>query len=243
MTKLLVKNKDIIVPGEELATGMDYLPGFGTYRENDKIIANRLGLLSIDGRAIKVVPLSGKYVPRRGDVIIAQIRDITLNGWLLDTHSAYSAMLPLKDATSEYIAKGADLTKYFNFGDYIICKITQVTSQKLVDVTTKGPGLRKLQHGRIIKVISSKVPRVIGKQGSMIGMVKQATDCRIIVGQNGLVWVSGEPKAEILAVKTIRKIEGESHISGLTDIIKEFLEKETGNKIIQKVIEDNTQSD
>jgi len=237
MTNLFVKNKDIVVPGEELATGMDYLPGFGTYRDSDKIIANRLGLLSIDGRAIKVVPLSGKYVPKRGDVIIAQIKDITLNGWILDTNSAYSAMLQVKDAVSEYITKGADLTRYFNFGDYIVCKITQVTSQKLVDVTTKGPGLKKLQHGRIIKVIASKVPRVIGKQGSMIGMVKQATDCRIIVGQNGLVWVSGSPKDELLAVKTINKIGQESHISGLTDRIKAFLEKESGKKITAVVTE------
>ncbi len=237
MTKLLVKNKDIVVPGEELATGMDYLPGFGTYRENDKIISNRLGLLSIDGRAIKIVPLSGKYIPKRGDVIIAQIKDITLNGWMLDTNSAYSAMLQVKDAVSEYIAKGADLTRYFNFVDYIVCKITQVTSQKLVDVTTKGPGLRKLQQGRIIKVIASKVPRIIGKQGSMIGMVKQTTGCRIIVGQNGLVWVSGSPKDELLAVRTIKKIEKEAHISGLTDRIKLFLEKETGKKITTNVSE------
>ena len=113
-----------------------------------------------------------------------------------------------------------------------MCKIINVTTQKLVDVTMKGPGLRKLHGGRIFYVNTNKVPRIIGKKGSMISMVKQYTDTKMIVGQNGVIWLQGEdPKMELLAVETIKKIEDESHISGLTDKIKVFLEKETGKKI------------
>ena len=36
-----------------------------------------------------------------------------------------------------------------------------------------------------------------------------------------------QPEKEILAVETIKKIEGESHIPGLTDKIKQFLEERT----------------
>jgi len=232
MGKLLIKDKEVVVPGECLAQGMDYLPGNGTYRDKEKIMANRLGLVLIDGRAVKIIPLSGKYLPKRGDTIIAEVTDILMSGWMINTNSAYHAMLSMKEATSEFIPKGADLTQYFTFGDYILCKITNVTSQKLVDVTMKGPGLRKLRGGRIIKVNTHKVPRVIGKKGSMVSMVKQATDCKIIVGQNGLIWLQGEdPKMELLAVETIKKIERESHISGLTDNVKEYLEKATGKKL------------
>jgi len=81
------------------------------------------------------------------------------------------------------------LTKYFDIGDYVMAKIINVTSQKLVDVTMKGPGLRKLKGGRIIQVNPYKVPRIIGKAGSMVTMIKDATGCRILVGQNGLVWI------------------------------------------------------
>ena len=232
MSKLLVKDKEVVVPGECLAEGMDYLPGIGTYRDGEKILASKLGLTTIDGRAIKLIPLSGRYNPKRGDTIIAEVTDITMHGWILDTESAYHAMVGMKDATSDFIPKGADLTKYFTFGDYLVCKIIQVTSQKLIDVTLKGPGLRKLRGGRIIKVNTNKVPRIIGKKGSMVSMVKQATNTKIIVGQNGVIWLQGEdPKMEILAVNTIYKIEKESHLSGLTDRIKEHLEKATGKKI------------
>ncbi len=234
MGKLLLKDKSIVVPGEGIAEGMDYLPGFGTYREKEMIIANKLGLLSMEGRAVKIIPLSGQYIPKKDDVIIAKVIDLSFNGWRVDTNSAYSAMLSLKDATSDYIARGADLTRFYNVGDIMVCRVTNVTSQKLVDVTTKGLGLRKLHGGRIIPVNTNKVPRIIGKQGSMVSMIKDSTGCKITVGQNGLVWLEGLPEKELIAVKAIKKIEKESTLSGLTDRIKAFLEKETGKKLSVK---------
>lgn len=229
MSRILINDKEISVPGETLAVGMDILPGAGTYRDGDKIVANRLGLVMIDGRTIKLIPLSGRYIPKTGDTIICKVVDVGFSGWRLDTNSAYSAMLSMKDATSDFIQRGANLTQYYDLGDYIVCKIVNVTSQKLVDVAMKGPGLRKLKGGRIIEVDPHKVPRIIGKQGSMVMMIKDATKCNIIVGQNGLIWIDGEPINELLAIQAIRKIEKESHLSGLTDKIKEFLEKNNKN--------------
>lgn len=225
MSEIIIKDKEISVPGETLALGMDVLPGHGTYRDGEKIIANRLGLASIDGRTIRLIPLSGRYIPKTDDTIICKVIDVGFSGWRLDTNSAYSAMLSMKDATSDFIQRGSNLTQYYDLGDYIVCKIVNVTSQKLVDVTMKGPGLRKLKGGRIIEVDSHKVPRIIGKQGSMVMMIKDAAKCNISVGQNGLIWIDGEPMNELLAIQAIRKIEKESHLSGLTEKIKEFLEK------------------
>ena len=225
MSKIILQDKSIAVPGETLAIGMDILPGNGTYREGENIVANRLGLTTIDGRTIKLIPLSGRYAPKTGDTIICKVIDVGFNGWRLDTNSAYSAMLSMKDATSEFIARGANLTQYYDLGDYVVCKIVNVTSQKLIDVTLKGPGLRKLRGGRIIEVDPHKVPRIIGKQGSMVVMIKDVARWNIIVGQNGLIWIEGEPINELLAIQTIRKIEKESHMSGLTDKIKEYLNK------------------
>jgi len=224
MAKIIMNEKEIAIPGETIAVGMDVLPGTGTYRNGENIVARRLGLVSIDGSAIKLIPLSGRYIPKRGDTIICKIIDVGFSGWRIDTNSAYSAMLSLKDATSEFVARGADLTQYHKLGEYIVCKIINVTSQKLIDVTMKGPGLRKLNGGRIISVDPHKVPRIIGKQGSMVSMIKTATGCNIVVGQNGIIWISGEPASELKSLQTIRKIEQESHLSGLTDKIKSYLE-------------------
>lgn len=224
-TKLLIQDKDIVVPGEVLANGMSYLPSQGTYRNNNDVIANKLGVARIEGNVIKIIPLSGRYLPKKGDVIIGRVDNIMISGWAIDTNSAYTAMLSMKDGTEDFIRRGADLTRYFDVDDYIVTKIFNVTSQNLVDLTMKGPGLKKLEGGRIVKVSPSKVPRIIGKQGSMVSMIKTATNCNIIVGQNGIVWIKAlKPKDEILTVETIKKIERESHISGLTDRIKKFLD-------------------
>ena len=230
--KQLVKDKSIVVPGEVVAEGKDFILGPGVRREGNKIVASRVGLIHFEGKLIKLIALSGRYIPRRDDVIIGRIKEILINGWLVDTESAYPAMLNVRDAVTEYVAKGSDLTRFFDFNDYIVCKIINVTPQMLVDVTTKGPGLKKLIGGRIIKVNPNKVPRIIGKKGSMLNMIKQATGCNIIVGQNGVIWIkSTDPKMELIAVNTIKTIEEESHVPGLTEKIHAYLEKETGKKI------------
>lgn len=223
MSELKVNDRAIVVPGELIAQGMDFLPSIGTYRVKEDIRAARLGLVKIDGKVLKIIPLSGRYIPKRGDTIIGQVSDIMLSGWRLNTNSPYDAVLGMKDATSEFIERGADLSKYYALGDYLVTKIINVTSQKLVDVTMRGPGLRKLIGGRAIDVNTNKVPRIIGKQGSMVSMIKEATNVRIVVGQNGVIWLEGEPVMENIAVEAIRKIEKEGHLSGLTEKIKEFL--------------------
>jgi exosome complex component RRP4 len=226
MGELLVKDKEVVVPGEILSVGMDYLPATGTFREGENIIASKLGLASIDGRLIKLIPLSGKYLPKPRDIIIGKVIDLTFTGWRVDLNSAYTALLSVKDATSDFVSRGADLTRYYNLGDYMMAKIINVTSQNLVDLTLKGPGLRKLGEGRIIYVAPNKVPRIIGKQGSMVMMIKDYTKCQILVGQNGVVWISGQPMGEVVAVNAIRKIEAESHMAGLTERMKAFLESQ-----------------
>ncbi|MFT4283053.1 MAG: exosome complex RNA-binding protein Rrp4 [Candidatus Woesearchaeota archaeon] len=223
MSELNVKERQVVVPGQVLAKGMDYLPSHGTYRLDDKVIANKLGIINIQGKVLKSLPLVGRYIPSRDDVVVGKIIDILMSGWRLEINSPYSAVLPLREGSFDFIQKGADLSKYFALEDYAVVKVTNVTSQNLVDVSAKGPGLRRLKGGRIIHVNSLKVPRIIGKKGSMISIVKNATGCRIIVGQNGIIWLQGEPEGEVLAVKAIKMIEQESHTQGLTQKIMTFL--------------------
>ncbi|MBI2565079.1 RNA-binding protein [Candidatus Woesearchaeota archaeon] len=222
--KLYVQDRSIVVPGELLAEGMGFIPSKGIYRDGELIRAERLGMISVDKNVIKLIPLSGRYIPKVNDRVIGKVIDVLLSGWKLDINSAYNAVLTLKDASSEFIAKGENLTKYYDLEDFVVTKITKVTSQKLVDITMIGPGLMTLRGGRIITVNPFKVPRIIGKEGSMVTLIKQKTGCNIVVGQNGWVWINGEPECEVKAVQAIRMVEKQAHLQGLTEIIKVFLE-------------------
>lgn len=225
MSDLLVKEKSIVVPGEVLVEGIDYLPGPHTYRRENKIFSEALGLVTVSGRAIKITPLSGPYLPKPRDKIIGKVIDITFSGWRIDTNTAYSAMLNIKDATARYVRKDEDLSKILAIGDFIIAKITHVTSQNLIDLTLKEPGLHKIIGGRVIKINPQKVPRIIGKEGSMITLIKTKTGCDITVGQNGLVWIKGSPEGEYLTEQAIKLIEEKAHQEGLTEKVEEFLGK------------------
>lgn len=232
MTNLLTKDREIVVPGDILAEGMDYIPSSGVFREQNKIFAMQLGLVSINGRVIKLIPLSGRYIPKKGDIIIGKVADIGFYGWRIDFGWAFQANLGLKDATSEFIERGADLTQYYDYGDIIAAQIINVSGSKIIDLSMKGPGLKKLNGGKIIEVSPSKVPRIIGKQGSMVTLIKEKTNCKITVGQNGKIWISGlNPESELLATNAILKIEQESHLDGLTDRIKDFLDKGAKNGV------------
>ena len=130
----------------------------------------------------------------------------------------------LKEGSRDFIPNDADLSQYYAPGDLVVAKIIKVMSSKIIDASLKMPGCRKLGTGRLIEVESSRVPRIIGKQGSMISMIKDATGCNVVVGQNGLVWIAGtDPENERKSEETIRKIENEAHSEGLTDKISAYL--------------------
>ncbi len=231
MGEMLINDKEVVVPGQVIARGLDFLPSQGTYRLNENIIANRVGILSVEGKVLKTIPIAGRYLPQRNDVIIGRVDDILMSGWRFDINSPYSAVLPLKDASFDFIAKGADLSKIFALDDNAVLRITNVTSQNLIDVTAKGAGLRRLRGGMTLKVNPQKVPRIIGKKGTMISLIKRATGCKIVVGQNGIIWIDGEPEMEVLAIASINKVEAESHLQGVTDSVKKFLEAKLGREI------------
>lgn len=224
MGEILVKEKDIVAPGDVMATGMDFVPADGAIREGENILAAQVGIADIKGRLVKVIPLNGVYIPKRDDIVIGRVIDMTFSSWFVNVRYAYDAVLSLKDASSDFIERGADLSAYFAIGDAVVAKVSNVNKAMAIDITMKGPGLRKLTSGTIIEITPQKIPRVVGKQGSMISMIKDYTGCQIIAAQNGRLWVSGkESKDERLAISAIRFIEDNAHMSGLTDKVKEFL--------------------
>ncbi|MCD6477299.1 MAG: S1 RNA-binding domain-containing protein [Candidatus Aenigmarchaeota archaeon] len=223
MSELLVKDRQLVTPGDVLATGLDYLPGNGCYREKDEIKSKLLGLVKLKERYISIIPLAGVYSPRQGDGIIGVITDLQPNMWIVDINSPYDAILLISEASNDFIdTRRRDLSSYYDIGDIIYAKILSVTKSKHIALTMKDRKTKKLISGKIMTITPSKVPRLIGKMGSMIELIKTKTNCQIVVGQNGVVWIKGEK--ESLASKAIKLIESEAHIEGLTDKVTKLLE-------------------
>lgn len=218
------EQRKIVTPGEIVSEDSSMLPGEGTAKHNGKIIALRMGVIEESERLLKIIPISGVYIPRRGNVVIGRVVDITFNGWLIEIDSPTSSFLSIMECP-KYLNKN-DLAEFLDIGDLVVAKIMSV-KRKGVDLTIKGKGLGKIEDGLIIKINPSKVPRVIGREGSMIKLIKDETGCNITVGQNGWVWVSGdEIGKELFAKKAIFKVSEQALMNGLTERIKDWFDKE-----------------
>lgn len=214
--------REIVIPGDLLAiTGKKAGPG--TYSEGGKIFASQLGIKSVRQDSISVVPLSGQYIPVRGDLVVGKIIDVSASNWLVDINSPYPAPLHVNEVP--WRVEFGETRKFMGVGDVVLLQISGVDEVKRISVSMQEHGLRKLTGGMVIEVSPSRVPRVIGKNGSMIQMLKNMTGCRIYVGQNGRIWIDGDLDNIVKAVQAIRMIEDEAHSLGLTEKVKSFLEQ------------------
>ena len=224
MTEKEGSNRRIVIPGEVIISGENYLPGEGTEKRGNDMVALRYGLAEEVSRLVKIIPLSGVYHPRRGNVVVGKISNITFNGWLIDIGSPENAFLSVAEYP-KFVHKN-ELDGIMNIGDMAVAKIKDV-NRKSVDLTMKLRGLGKIDEGIIIKINPNKVPRVIGKEGSMINMIKEETGCNITVGQNGFIWIRGDSiEKELFAKKAVDFVTEKSFLSGLTEEVKKLFEKE-----------------
>ena len=227
----------MVAPGELLAEG-DHLAGDNVYRNGNKIYSDCLGILEVDGNRVFVVPLKGGYIPRVGDLVAGRIVDIGLSGWNVDIRSPYEAMLPASETPGPRGPRRQDLSSTFDVGDMVIAEILAFDRTRDPLLTAKGPGLGKVATGRVVEISAAKIPRLIGRKGSMISMLKKETDCQITVGQNGIVLVWGKsPENERVAVEAIYMVEREAHTRGLTDRIREMISR---SRMVEQVARTQT---
>ncbi len=213
------KNYDIVTPGELLAEGG--IGGEGTYMEQEKVFSKYFGMVSMNGNIINIRPLSGKYVPEEGDDIIGKIVEVSDKYWTVNIDVPYSTRIDIRDVGFR-VAPG-DLASIMDVDDLVYAKIERVTTNRTVDLGMRTPRYTKLPSKMIAKIDPTKIPRLIGKEGSMINTIKDATKCDIIVGQNGIIWVNGPKEQVDLALMAINLVNDKYYDPDLVNRVKELL--------------------
>ena len=165
--------------------------------------------------------LSGVYLPRVNDLVIGKIIDHSSLSWEVDINSCFSAHLPAQDVFGRDFSSRDDMTKHFAIGDMITARIIAFDRTRDPMLTVQDRDLGKIPRGELLRISATRVPRLIGKRGSMIQTIEQATQTRVLIGQNGIVVVTGRlPEGVNLAVRAIRMVEEEAHTANLTQRIK-----------------------
>ena len=208
-----VKDKDVVFPGQLL--GENVRVDSNCFREGKQVYSSIRGIARIEGDRLRVLSLSGMYLPKFDDLVVGVVILSLHNRWIIDINAPYECEL--------MESKFSRIPMHFDLGDFISAKVSKVNEVFAADLM----GARKLTGGEIIEVNPTRIPRLIGKKRSMLNMIKEKTNCQIVVGQNGLVWLNGDNTE--LVYKVIKKIENEAHTNGLTDRIAHMLDKEIKN--------------
>lgn len=218
------EERQIVIPSQILGDTATHKAGRGTFVEHGKIYSERIGILTMHDEFIQVIPINGRYDPIVGDFVIGIVEEASTSNWMVDIRAPYPALLHVNEVPWEI--DFGDTEKYLNTGDTILAKVLQIDESRKIQITLNDRNLFKIKGGHIIDVEASKVPRIIGKKGSMIELIKKYTRCRIFVGQNGRIWIDGDAEGIEKVSEVINKIEEEALSFGLTNRIEELLKKD-----------------
>ena len=196
----------ILIPGDNLKK-----KDINSYERENNYYSKYIVLVNED----KTTRLFGYYMPEVNDIVIGKVIDVLSNGWLVDINSPYVGKLSLKDT-------GVDPNDLYTYGDYILCQIIKMTKNKLIDLEIKKK--EKLNDGLILKVDPARIPRLIGKNSSMLNLIKEYLKIDIIIGKNGRIYLNGNINDILKAVDIIRFVINNSYKRGLTEKVKEILE-------------------
>lgn len=215
-----------VIPGELVIEGK-YKRTSNVFRVDDKFFSTRVGMAEVTSDSVRVIPLTGPYIPRADDLVIGKIVDYSAFSWEVDINSCFFAYLPAQMVFGrDYSPAREELTRKFAIGDMITAKVFAFDRTRDPLLSVSGPGLGRINRGEVVRISPTKVPRVIGKKGSMIRTVESGTNCRLTVGQNGLIVISGPTEGILKAISAVKLIEKEAHTADLTQKVQELLSKQ-----------------
>ncbi len=214
-----------VIPGDVITTA-PLRPEQNVILDGKRIIATVVGTSEIYDDSVRVIPLAGKYSPKINDLIIGKVISHSSLSWELDINSCYVGFLPAQDVFGrDFSAHANELTSKLKKGDLVVARIANSDRSRDPLLTVSDRELGKIESGELVKISPSKVPRLIGKRGTMIQTIETATGAIITIGQNGWVVVSCENRNGLLkAIKAIQMVDEQAHIANLTDKVKLMLE-------------------
>ena len=214
-----------VIPGDVITSG-SYRPEQNVTLNGKKIVSTAVGVSEIYDNTVKVIPLAGKYIPKINDMVIGMVISHTSLSWELDINSCYVGFLPATDVFGRDFAAHADeLATKLKPGDLVAARIANFDRTRDPLVTISDRDLGRIESGDLVKIAPNKVPRLIGKRGTMIQSIEAATGSTITIGQNGWVVIACDSADELLkAKKAVQMVNSKAHSANLTEQVRKMLE-------------------
>ena len=119
--------------------------------------------------------------------------------------------------------------QHMDVGDVVLARVQEVDECHNVVLTMKGVGLRRLNQGAVESIPVQHIDRVRGENNALLKRMRDACDCRIMVGENGRVWIDGSSEGIAWARKALRCVVDEGHSKAFETILSEMENKTKGD--------------
>ena len=217
-----MSENQFVLPGDVIVTG-DYRPEQNVVLEGNKLMSTAIGFSEIKDDLVTVTPLTGLYTPKTDDLVIGKIVSHNALSWEVDINSYYSGILTASDIFGkDYSPSRDDLSLKLKTGDNILARIANVNSRDPL-ITIIGENLGKIDSGELIKISSTKIPRLTG---SVIQTIEASTNVTITVGQNGLIILKCDNSTGLKkSIASIKMIGMAQHDANLEQKIQKFLDE------------------
>ena len=217
-----MNENQFVLPGDVIVTG-DYRPEQNVILEGNKLMSTAIGFSEIKDDLVTVTPLTGLYTPKTDDLVIGKIVSHNALSWQVDINSYYSGILTASDIFGkDYSPSRDDLSLKLKTGDIILARIANVNSRDPL-ITIIGENLGKIDSGELIKISSTKIPRLTG---SVIQTIEASTNATITVGQNGLIILKCDNSTGLKkSIASIKMIGMAQHDANLEEKIQKFLDE------------------
>ncbi len=200
----------LVVPGEDLGESKGQEVGHGVLVMEGRLRATKQGRMMNKGSTVTVEPLHTRYIPRPSDLAIGYIEGCTNNIWFVELGAPFNAILPMSLGPGKVEFGGT--RSVMDIGEAILCRVQEVEETHSSVVTMKGMGLRKIRSGVIEEIAPHLLGRLIGRGGNSLSQLKEDSECRIVVADNGRMWIDGDLDGILEVRRRLNSLTEESRL-------------------------------
>ncbi|DBA68417.1 TPA: hypothetical protein ACH3X2_013719 [Trebouxia sp. C0005] len=180
-----------------------FLRGHGTQVVDGVLMATVCGVIQRVNKLISVVPVKNRYNPELGDVVVGRVTEVANKRWRIDLRSRQAAALMLsavnlpggvqRRRTAE---DELNMRTVYAEGDLISAEVQSFYADGAIALHTRSLKYGKLANGQIVEV-----PPTLIKRQKQHFTTLEGTGVQLIIGLNGIIWVSAETKPAPEALK------------------------------------------
>jgi len=211
----------LVVPGEIVAKG-NFRSWVNVLKKGEEYLSLFVGRAEISGGRVRVIRLSGPYIPKVGDFVIGVVTDIQPLAATLDINSYVNGYILANAFFKRRIDPSKfDLSNKVNIGDLVAARVKKIERGK--DIVLQPDQKWKVEGDAIFYISPAKAHYLYASRSRIPSKIKEFTGAELRLGANGIVVVKGDLKKIEMVKKALDVIESTYNLNGLYgEIIKVF---------------------